>query len=816
MKKTGKQLLEELRQREVSNISGRLSTSRSAFAARLTNYVPARYRWIIPWVQENVQLPTPNLDSIREKLPKRFRKKKGTQADGLIVATEEKPLLEIPPGVKALYPKYHCPKGNPLACDVPQQTIEQQPEAKYCSQCGFPGLLLPETKVRGNRGIYEIESFLGYRGKGRLYQAIQLQDSQPIVIKEYLLPNRYFNQSEAKARKEAFVRLASIDLADGRVQDVRLITPLEAIADPNEERCYLVTKGNLDTSPTLATYLAYNGPMTGLQVYSVLNQVLQSLEFLHDQKYLLASGLVQQGLSHGNLSLDSLLITPNFQGFFIYLCDLGLWENRFNPPLAPLPFDSPTQDLKDLGYIAFHLLAGRTIDPVTKQPLNPRDQSHWPAVKPELKTFVLNLCGVGLVSYDSAEIARKALLKLSMEREMTAPFVVPLVPEEEEKKAKRFRLRRLWIGILLGLLLLGLLIGFLIYSNRQFSPALSDPLPCCIKQVSGVPSGTYSYTSQKDSTWSYVERQDNLISLGKTFGDELQQRQPKLKLIYRPEPTTADAIAKVQSGEAQFAVTSLASNVGVDLVAKEFARDALVVFVPFSYAKRENSLPQALQGKISFDQLRQLYTGKITWWNQLDRRFPNLPVKLYIPTEDEAVAIFEQRVLQDAQSIQEFRNLIEQGKPFNQLLNRNSTITQKSTLGTLREVISGFENKEFGAISFGTISKVFGQCSVYPLDLGASNQPSVSPLIHNDGTPVTPQTDLCNDKGNYAPNLDVLMTQQYPLAYSLAVVYPRDNRRELVGQKYVEMLRTVEGQELLRKTGLLPLQLQPTTTGNNR
>lgn len=815
MKKTGKQLLEELSQREASNISGRLSTSRSAFTSRLTNYVPARFRWIIPWVQENVQLPTGNIESLREKLPKRFRKK--PQPDGLIAVTEQQPLLEIPPGVKPLYPKYHCPKGNPLACDVPQQTIEQQPEAKYCSQCGFPGLLLPETKIRGNQGIYEIESFLGYRGKGRLYQAIQLQDSQPVVIKEYLLPNRYFNQSETNARKDAFVRLASIDLADGRVQDVRLITPLEAIADPHEERCYLVTHGNLDTSPTLATYLAYNGPMTGRQVYSLLNQVLQSLEFLHDQKYLLASGLVQQGLCHGNLSLDTLLIAPNFQGFFVYLCDLGLWENRFNPPLAPLAFDSPIQDLKDLGYVAFHLLTGRTIDPVTKQPLNPRDQTHWPAVKPELKTFILNLCGVGLVSYESAEIARKTLLKFSMEREIASPFVVPLVPEsEKEKKTKRFRRRRLWIGIILGLLLLGLLIWFLIYRSREISPTLSDPLPCCIEQVSGVPSGTYTYTGEEDSTWSYVERQDNLVTLGKTFGEELQKRQPKLKLIYRPEPTTADAIAKVQSGEAQFAVTSLASNLGIDLVTKEFARDALVVFVPFSYAKRENSLPQSLQGKISFEQLRQLYTGKITWWNQLDSRFPKLAIKLYIPTEDEAVAIFEQRVLQDAQSIEAFRNLIEQGKPSNQLLISNSAITQMSTFGTLRDIISGFEEKEFGGIAFGTISKVFGQCSVYPLEIIAPNKPPSAPLIHNDGTPVTPQTDLCDDKGNYAPNLDVLMTQQYPLAYSLAVVYPRDNRRELVGQKFTEMLRTIEGQELLSKTGLLPLQLQPNKNRDNR
>ncbi len=50
------------------------------------------------------------------------------------------------------------------------------------------------------------------------------------------------------------------------------------------------------------------------------------------------------------------------------------------------------------------------------------------------------------------------------------------------------------------------------------------------------------------------------------------------------------------------------------------------------------------------------------------------------------------------------------------------------------------------------------------------------------------------------------MNQTYPLAYSLAVVYPRDNSRKPVGKKFVEILKTVEAQQLLEDTGLVRLQ----------
>ncbi len=262
------------------------------------------------------------------------------------------------PLFERFYKEYHCSRNAPLSCDQPQQTVQQLPGAKFCLECGFPVTLADKAEIRGNRGTYQVISFLGSRGMGRLYSGIQLSDSQPVAIKEYLLPNRCFNAEETRQRQDTFVRVAGLSPADGKTQDFRLISSWEAIADQQGERCYLVTKGNLDISQTLSHYLREKGAMTPPQVREVLNQTLQTLQFLHSQKLRLPSGQVRQVLAHGNLSLDSLLLVENNQQFYIYLCDLAAWERLFDPPSVPPLNPKPEQDLVALGRVAFYLWVG--------------------------------------------------------------------------------------------------------------------------------------------------------------------------------------------------------------------------------------------------------------------------------------------------------------------------------------------------------------------------------------------------------------------------------------------------------------------------
>ncbi|MEO8891898.1 MAG: phosphate ABC transporter substrate-binding protein, partial [Coleofasciculaceae cyanobacterium] len=137
---------------------------------------------------------------------------------------------------------------------------------------------------------------------------------------------------------------------------------------------------------------------------------------------------------------------------------------------------------------------------------------------------------------------------------------------------------------------------------------------------------------------------------------------------------------------------------------------------------------------------------------------------------------------------------------------QTNKIIQLSTLPTLRTILQDFEDTQVGGIGFGPLSKVFGQCSVYPLAIVDDNNSPVSPLIQDNGNPIDPATDLCDKKGSYRPNIEVFKTRRYPLAYPLAVIYPRDNSRVPIGKKFAEILKTEESQRLLSKTGLVPLQ----------
>ncbi len=792
-----KNTLTEVQRQGQSGIANNISSFTSQVTSRIYGFLPSQFRWLMPFVGEDIK------DAIKKRQDQELDLEE--QLNGQVKV--ETAYLNLPTGVAYSYDKYRCQQGNPLICDQPRQTV-QDPEAKFCTICGFPALLRMRAEIQGKSGRYRITRQLGYRGMGRLYEGVQLGNEQPVIVKEYLLPKRYFNQKESVQAKKAFESLGGLNLADGRVENSRLISPTEAIADRNDqERCYLVTKGREDSYPTLRVYLVQNGPMSPRQVRHLLNQVLQSLESLHGQKFRFPTGQIQPGLAHGNLNLDSLLISPQKQLFFsspqflVYLCDLNLWERRFDPPPSVAVTPKLSQDLIGLGYVSFYLLAGRWVDS-RGEPLNPQSEQYWPTSDRPLKHFIFRLLELE-APFESAEAARQALLGLPTEELEPSEEV-----EEAELAVKRRRLPYWFWWLLAILALLGLVAAAIWWwGNREKAiAARSEHMLCCIKDVSGIPSGKFTYTAESNGIWTYVLQQKSLIEKNKTLEAELVKRRPQLKLTYLPEPTGEKAIAKVHQEQVDFAITSLVDNLTDDLEAQEFAYDGLVIFVAFSYERRDKTLPKFLNGQITFEQLRQLYTGKITNWQDLGG--PDLPVRLYMPTETETVRIFEQRVLKSDELIAQFRQLWQAQAPSdNSIITQQANkIIQLSTLPTLRTVLRDFEDEKIGGIGFGPLSKVFGQCSVYPLAIVDANHSPVQPLSQDIAQPIDPATDLCNNKGSYRPNIEVFQTRLYPLAYPLAVIYPRDNSRPPIGKKFAEILKTTESQHLLSQTGLVPLQ----------
>ena len=762
------------------------------FVDFLNKNVPTPLRFLVPFLKDDLGIEPPSISSFKGiGIPEKAESKEVLKE--ITVDQRIGTIWQIQPQ----FPRYSCQEANPFRCEIPHETITDDPNNKYCKKCQFPASLPPDVKIRGRSGVYQVDEYIGIRGNGRLYNATNLINGEVFLLKEYVIPQKYFNDQETRACKRHFEDSAELKLSDGRRQDSRLISPIEAIADAREERCYVILP-KINEAITLADYLAQHGSMNSWQVKSFLNQALQTLESLHTQKYRLHSGVITSGLSHGNLNFYSISIRSNFQGFTVYLNDLSLWEDRFYPPDVQTPAYSINRDLEDLGYIAFYLLKGGVVDLENRTYLNPNDLDHWDrSVNLGLKRFIQNLIGFGDASYSSAEVARRALLRVHIEREAVLEFIEQEEEQEVIKKNWWSWITKKVIAIAVGITLLFLLVFLLYFWLSQPPKAANLNLPCCISQISDIPQGKFTYAADKNGTWTYTLLQNNLIAKGATLEAELQKRQPKLQLRYQPVDTASARfpVDQLLSNQADFAISTVTDSLGDKFISQDIAYDGLAVFVAFSYAQRNDSLPKALAGKINFEQLRQLYTGEVTNWRQLGGS--NLAVKLYIPLDDASIRIFEKRVLKDETAIAKFRELVR---------DRNNDITALPTFDSLRQMIQDLEERNVGSISFGSISQVFGQCSVYPLAIADDYKSPVAPLILRSNNPLTPDVDLCNEKGSYSQNYKAFIDQSYPLTYPVSVIYTRDNRRIPIAERFVSIMRTEEAQTLLKQTGLIPLK----------
>ncbi|MDX2097491.1 MAG: hypothetical protein SFW36_06910, partial [Leptolyngbyaceae cyanobacterium bins.59] len=631
--------------------------------------------------------------------------------------------------------------------------------------------ILEDSEIQGKQGCYRARHYVGARGNGHLFMGLELISKRPVTIKEYLLPASDFTKTEAYQRQSSFQRLGGLQLADGRLQDFRVSQPTEAIADTaSHERCFLVTDVR-EQSPTLRRHLETQPIFSLRQVQDILSQILQTLDFLHHQKFNLPSGAIQNGLIHGNLSLDSLLWVEHQGQPFVYLCDLWLWEQWFDSTVQERRSVQATpearqQDLRAVGEIGTVLLE-RTPNP----PPNP--------VRVDLERLLDSL---KTAKFSTAEAARRALLKLASRTPPGISGLAETTPQEAPRNAALPLILLSLVGLAMG--------SFLILARWRPTQARS-PLQvpkistCCLSEISAIPDGRYIYTAVKGGTWSFVLAQKDLLQRGRSIAGTLATAQPTLQLQYVPALSLQETIALVQSGAADFAILPLVGELPRDVMAQEIAYDGLAVVVSFSYAERQQGLPSALKGRLTLDQIRQLYEESVDRWQAIGG--PDLQVQRYLSDNPEVRAVLEQRVLTS------------------KTIDRLPEVKRFPALDLLRQVIRDFEINEIGSIGITTLSELWGQCSVYPLAVAPKGQEPIQPMILANGKGIDPETNLCTRKGAYGPNPQLFQTAQYPLSYPIAVVYPRDNRRSKIGKKFVEMMRTVEGQQLLKAAGLIPL-----------
>ena len=502
--------------------------------------------------------------------------------------------------LESFYKEYDCSCNAPLSCKKPLETAEQMRGAKFCLECGFPATLSIGSEIKGKRGNYKVTKFLGVRGFGRLYAGVHNQE--PVIIKEYLLPKRSFNQDEASKRKKTFERVAGVNLADGREQNFRLIQTWEAISDLKGEHCYLITK-DAEPTETLNQYLINQGGMKAPQVREFLSQSLQTLIFLHTQKLRFPSGQVQKGLEHGNISLDSILIKleSNKQFFTIFFCDLAKWESLFiSAKLPQQKANSYKQDLESLGYAAFYLWLGRTTHPNTGKKIDAAEHELLPDTDNDLKQFIYRLLGFD-APFQDAETARQALLGLYVEN-----------PEEEEeiqhsskkkrKKKKRFPILFVLLGVVAFLFLGGGILYYLLGIGKveERKDIGSNKTFRFFSEVPNIDSGEFAYTSAKNSTWDFILQQEpvNANKLEKLLENPRRDVNVTFKHEVNSTNDKQSPIEKVQSQDKDFAIVattnSIPESMGNNMDSDKIAYDALIVFVG---ARNNNTkLVRALEG----------------------------------------------------------------------------------------------------------------------------------------------------------------------------------------------------------------------------
>lgn len=660
---------------------------------------------------------------------------------------------------------------------------------------------LVKQTLQGRRSRYQVAEPIPNTEQPYLYEGSRSINNAPVLIKAYDLSD--FNTHEIQTAQRKLERLDSLSFHSGGVQDFRLVVPADTWIDPSQKQGYVITAYTADRF-SLRDYLLQKRQrgQAGLppeEVRQILTQVLQTLWFMHNHPVRFLDGTVQRGIAHGNLSLDSLLYVPaqssngnHHTQFYIYVNDLGIWKEPFQRSIqaAPVSIDPHPQikrDLISLGIVGFYLLVGEIDgypDPFVDPQLHPR----WSSIPDEpLKTVIRQLLGIDRrISFSNADEVRQAL-EAKVSPTPPAPNSPPSPPLEETN-------RRGWI-YLTALLLLLFAAGMGVLAWRWLTQTALNPLeqiipgasPSQFAQVE-VPAGNFQY--------SIFDRWRDALGRGRVAADRtltetLTQRDVRFsryQLDNQVPHQDFNLLNKLRTGQLAFILGTWDASVHNDLQHEVIAYDGVVVFVAFSDPERPFNIAQTLQGKLSFRQLQQLYTSESDW--PLPYTLTRQDIEQYAPKDDVAIALFEQQVLQKQSLIDRFRDGL------------GTQIVQQDFNPMVANILQDFENRQQFSIGFARLSKVLGQCSVYPLAIGPGGQ-EVQPITV-DGRALTPDFDLCNRKGSYMPDARLFQEERYPLIYPLSVIYTAQGQS--AAQAFINALKTDAGQCLLSEAGLVPIR----------
>lgn len=287
--------------------------------------------------------------------------------------------------------------------------------------------------------------------------------------------------------------------------------------------------------------------------------------------------------------------------------------------------------------------------------------------------------------------------------------------------------------------------------------------------VQNVPSGLFNYGGS--TSWAPIRLAVDPV---------IQAARPEFRLRYAEpisgSPGSGNGIQMLLDSRLAFAQSSRpllnqeydqAQQRGFGLQQIPIAIDGLAIAVN----------PSLDISGLTIDQLKAIYTGKITNWKQLGG--PDVTITPY------------SRPVSDGGTVELFVQDILESQPFGANVEIVSTTTQ-----ALRRLASSP-----GGIYYASAPEVVPQCTIKPLPLGRKPGEFVPPYQE----PFVALSQ-CPGKRNQL-NIEAFQAGRYPITRNLFVIVKQNGQIEQqAGDAYANFLLTEQGQELIAQNGFVRIR----------
>ena len=363
----------------------------------------------------------------------------------------------------------------------------------------------------------------------------------------------------------------------------------------------------------------------------------------------------------------------------------------------------------------------------------------------------------------------------------TAAIPTPPSPKLPESK----KMLPVWLGLTALLLVLSAVAMYFLGNKKPLIPGIASNTGASFAEIKDVPTGVFKFGGS--TTWATTRQLQSSIDAG------IKGVFPNFDLVYTDasspdfksikngkcdsKPGSNTGICWLLEGDLDFAQSSISLDkskykddprvIANQLKQVAVANDALSVVVN----------PQLNLSGLTIDQLRDIYTGKVTNWSQVGGE--NLPIVAF--SRDEAAG----------GTVSSFKDLVlKKGDKW-----------KFQQVGNTTEGLQ-LVKKNLGGIYYGAAKEtIVDSCNTKPLAIGKTADRLVKPYQE----PLRSPAD-CNRGQRNKIDPAVVKSQAYPLTRQIyVIIQTNDPNRQKAGEAYANLLSTKQGQNLLEKAGFISI-----------